>query len=125
MDLNCDIGEGFGRWRRPYDAELMELVTTASVAAGFHAGDPTVIRSTVDKAVAEGLDMGVHVALPDLLGFGRRAVAISSAELRDYCTHQIGAVAAFVTAAGAVLTHVEPHGALYAMASRDPDMVGR
>jgi hypothetical protein len=122
IDLNCDIGEGFGRWRMPYDAELMELVTTVSIAAGFHAGDPTIIRATVDKAVAEGLDLGVHVALPDLLGFGRRAMAISPAELRDYGTYQIGAVAAFVRVAGGVLTHVKPHGALYVMASRDPEL---
>jgi len=122
IDLNCDIGEGFGRWRMPFDGELMELVTTVNIAAGFHAGDPTIIRSTVEKAVSQGLDMGVHVALPDLLGFGRRAMAISPVELYDYCTYQIGAVAAFVAAAGGALTHVKPHGALYAMASRDPEL---
>lgn len=124
IDLNCDIGEGFGRWRMPYDAELMEMVTTVNIAAGFHAGDPTIIRATVGKALSEGLDMGVHVALPDLLGFGRRAMSVTPTEVADYCTYQIGAVAAFVTAAGGVLTHVKPHGALYTMASRDPQIAG-
>jgi len=122
IDLNCDIGEGFGRWRMPYDAELMELVTTVNVAAGFHAGDPTIIRATVDKAVSEGVDIGVHVALPDLLGFGRRTMSVTPAEVHDYCTYQIGAVAGFVTAAGGILTHVKPHGALYAMASQNPEV---
>jgi len=122
IDLNCDIGEGFGRWRMPYDAELMELVTTVNVAAGFHAGDPTIIRATVDKALSEGVDIGVHVALPDLLGFGRRTMSVTPAEVRDYCTYQIGAVAGFVTAAGGILTHVKPHGALYAMASQNPEV---
>lgn len=120
IDLNCDIGEGYGRWRMPHDAELMELVSTVNVAAGFHAGDPTIIRATIDKAVAEGINIGVHVALPDLMGFGRREMAVTPAEVRDYTTYQIGAVAAFVHAARGELTHVKPHGALYAMASRDP-----
>ena len=122
IDLNCDIGEGFGRWHMPYDAELMGIVTTVNIAAGFHAGDPTIIRATVDNALAAGLDMGVHVALPDMLGFGRRAMDITAADLQDYCTYQIGAVTAFVTAAGGTVTHVKPHGALYAMASRDPQL---
>lgn len=122
IDVNCDIGEGFGRWRMPHDDELMKLVTSVSIAAGFHAGDPTIIRRTVDQAITEHLDIGVHVALPDLIGFGRRAMAVTAAEVQDYCTYQIGAVAAFVKAAGGVLTHVKPHGALYAMACQDPEL---
>ena len=122
IDVNCDIGEGYGRWRMPHDAALMGVVTSVNVAAGFHAGDPTIIRSTVKTAVANGLDIGVHVALPDLLGFGRREMAVTPTEVHDYCTYQIGAVAAFVRAAGGTLSHVKPHGALYAMASRTPEL---
>ncbi|MEV7085812.1 5-oxoprolinase subunit PxpA [Streptomyces sp. NPDC093085] len=118
-DLNCDIGEGFGRWRMPADAELMELVTTVNVAAGFHAGDPSTLRATVDLAAGHGLDIGAHVALPDLVGFGRRRMEISAQEAYDLALYQIGAVAGFARAAGTTLTHVKPHGALYVMASTD------
>ncbi|MGS0685343.1 LamB/YcsF family protein [Nakamurella sp. GG22] len=124
VDINCDIGEGFGRWRMPNDNALMDIVTSVNVAAGFHAGDPTIMRATVNYAISRGLDIGAHVALPDLLGFGRREMSVTPAEVQDYCTYQIGAVAAFVTAAGGTLTHVKPHGALYSMASRDPEVAG-
>ena len=124
IDINCDIGEGYGRWRMPHDNDLMDIVTSVNIAAGFHAGDPTIIRSTVKTAVANGLDIGVHVALPDLLGFGRREMAVSATEVQDYSTYQIGAVAAFVHAAGGTISHVKPHGALYAMASKDPALAG-
>ncbi len=119
IDINCDIGEGYGRWRMPHDNALMGVVTSVNIAAGFHAGDPAIIRSTVSTAIANDLNLGVHVALPDLLGFGRREMAVTPTEIHDYCTYQIGAVAAFIRAAGGTLTHVKPHGALYAMASRD------
>ncbi len=124
VDVNCDIGEGFGRWRMPNDNALMDIVTSVNVAAGFHAGDPTIMRATVNYAISKGLDIGAHVALPDLQGFGRREMSVTPAEVQDYCTYQIGAVAAFVTAAGGTLTHVKPHGALYSMASRDPEVAG-
>ncbi|RMB85979.1 LamB/YcsF family protein [Streptomyces shenzhenensis] len=119
IDLNCDIGEGFGRWQMPADTELMDLVSTVSVAAGFHAGDPATIRATIDQAAGRGLDIGVHVALPDLVGFGRRRMDLSAQEAHDISLYQIGAVAGFARAAGTRLTHVKPHGALYAMASAD------
>ncbi|MFE2943299.1 LamB/YcsF family protein [Streptomyces sp. NPDC059255] len=119
IDLNCDIGEGFGRWQMPADAELMELVSTVNVAAGFHAGDPSTLRATVDRAAGHGLDIGAHVALPDLVGFGRRRMDLSAQEAYDISLYQIGAVAGFVRAAGSALTHVKPHGALYVMASAD------
>jgi UPF0271 protein len=119
IDLNCDMGEGFGRWQMPADAELMTVVSTVNVAAGFHAGDPSTIRATIDQATAHGLDIGVHVALPDLVGFGRRSMGLSPQEVYDICLYQIGAVAGFVQASGGVLTHVKPHGALYVMASSD------
>jgi len=124
IDVNCDIGEGYGRWHMPHDAALMNVVTSVNIAAGFHAGDPTIIRSTVDTAISNGLNLGVHVALPDLLGFGRREMSVTPREVHDYCTYQIGAVAAFVKAAGGTLTHIKPHGALYAMASRTPAIAG-
>ncbi|MEU6577161.1 5-oxoprolinase subunit PxpA [Streptomyces sp. NPDC046805] len=119
IDLNCDIGEGFGRWQMPADTELMDLVSTVNVAAGFHAGDPATIRATIDRAASRGLDIGVHVALPDLVGFGRRRMDLSAQEAYDISLYQIGAVAGFAHAAGTRLTHVKPHGALYVMASAD------
>lgn len=119
VDVNCDIGEGFGRWQMPHDEALMRIVTSVNVAAGFHAGDPVTVRRTVTAALAQGLDVGVHVALPDLLGFGRRPMAVQPTDLQDYCMYQIGAVAAFVRAEGGQVTHVKPHGALYVMASTD------
>ncbi|MFJ5225126.1 LamB/YcsF family protein [Streptomyces sp. NPDC088400] len=119
IDLNCDIGEGFGPWQMPADTELMEMVSTVNVAAGFHAGDPSTLRATVDRAAGHGLDIGAHVALPDLVGFGRRRMDLSAQEAYDISLYQISAVAGFARAAGTTLTHVKPHGALYMMASAD------
>lgn len=121
VDLNCDMGESYGRWSLGQDAALVHHVTTASVASGFHAGDPTTIRRAVSAAVDAGCRVGAHVSLPDLMGFGRRYMAVSPSDLRDYCLYQIGAVAAFVEAAGGHLNHVKPHGALYVMADDNPD----
>lgn len=122
VDLNCDMGESYGRWSLGNDAELVRYVTTASVAAGFHGGDPTTIRRATESAIEAGCKVGAHVSLPDLMGFGRRYMAISPSDLRDYCLYQIGAVAAFVEAAGGHLNHVKPHGALYTMADADADV---
>jgi UPF0271 protein len=124
LDLNVDIGESFGRWRLGDDLGIMPFITSASIACGFHAGDPGTMRSTVRAAVDRGVQIGAHVALPDLLGFGRRRMAISPHELRDYATYQIGALWAFVRAEGGALRHVKPHGALYAMCSSDPELAG-
>ena len=124
IDINCDMGEGFGRWTVGDDTELMPFVTSVNIAAGYHAGDPTTIRATVEAAVQWRLQIGVHVALPDLLGFGRREMRIEPSDLTNYCLYQIGAVAAFASAADARIAHVKPHGALYAMASRDPEVAG-
>jgi 5-oxoprolinase (ATP-hydrolysing) subunit A len=124
LDVNVDMGESFGRWQLGDDAGIMPFISSASVACGFHAGDPGTMRRTVHAAVEHGVQIGAHVALPDLLGFGRRRMALSPEDLRDYATYQIGALWAFVKAEGGVLAHVKPHGALYAMCSGDPDLAG-
>ena len=124
LDINVDMGESFGRWQLGDDAGIMPFISSASVACGFHAGDPRTMRRTVGAAVEHGVQIGAHVALPDLLGFGRRRMALSPDDLRDYATYQIGALWAFVKAEGGVLAHVKPHGALYAMCSADPDLAG-
>ena len=122
IDINVDMGESFGRWSLGDDAGIMPFISSASIACGFHAGDPRTMRKTVALAVEHGVHIGAHVALPDLLGFGRRRMAVSPDDLTDYCTFQIGALAAFVRAEGGTLRHVKPHGALYAMCSGDPEL---
>jgi 5-oxoprolinase (ATP-hydrolysing) subunit A len=124
IDINCDVGESFGRWNLGDDVAIMPHITSVSIACGFHAGDPSTMRTTVRHAVDHGLQIGAHVAFPDLLGFGRRRMFVSPDELRDYCLYQIGALEAFVEAAGGRLGHVKPHGALYVMASESPELAG-
>jgi 5-oxoprolinase (ATP-hydrolysing) subunit A len=124
LDVNVDMGESFGRWKLGDDVGIMPFISSASIACGFHAGDPATIRRTVHAAVENGLQIGAHVALPDLLGFGRRRMSIAPADLRDYVLYQIGALRAFVDAEGGSLGHVKPHGALYAMCSADPELAG-
>ena len=119
IDLNCDMGESFGAWKMGDDAAIMPLITSANVAAGFHAGDPGTIRETVHLAVTHGVAVGAHPSLPDLSGFGRRAMKISAREVYDLVLYQAGAVAAFARAAGTPLHHVNLHGALYNMAAVD------
>jgi 5-oxoprolinase (ATP-hydrolysing) subunit A len=122
IDVNVDMGESFGRWKLGDDPGVMPFISSASIACGFHAGDPRTMRETVALALEHDVQIGAHVALPDLLGFGRRRMAVSPKDLTDYCTYQIGALAAFVQAEGGRLRHVKPHGALYAMCSRDPEL---
>ena len=124
IDLNADMGESFGRWVLGNDEALMPHLTSANIACGFHGGDPSVMRRTVELAIEHGVGIGAHVALPDLLGFGRRRLAVSAEELRDYVLYQTGAMAAFAHAAGARLQHVKPHGALYTMVKDDPELAG-
>jgi UPF0271 protein len=124
LDVNVDMGESFGRWQLGDDAAIMPYISSASIACGFHAGDPGTMRRTVHAAVEHGLQIGAHVALPDVLGFGRRRMAISAEDLRDYASYQIGALWAFVKAEGGELGYVKPHGALYAMCSGDPELAG-
>jgi UPF0271 protein len=119
IDLNCDMGESYGRWRLGEDAAIMPLVTSANIAAGFHGGDPATIRATVRLAVEHGVAIGAHPSLPDLMGFGRRAMKITPQEAYDLVLYQAGAVGAFARAAGARLHHVKCHGAFYNMAAND------
>ncbi len=122
LDINVDMGESFGRWVLGDDARIMPFISSASIACGFHAGDPGTMRRTVRSAVEHGVQIGAHVALPDLLGFGRRRMAVSPDDVRDYSTYQIGALWSLVKAEGGELGHVKPHGALYAMCSADPEL---
>lgn len=116
IDLNCDMGESFGAWTMGADAAVMPWVSSVNIACGFHAGDPTIMRETVAAAVAAGIAIGAHVGLPDLAGFGRRAMAVSAQQVYDFTVVQIGALQAVARAQGAGLSHVKPHGALYHMA---------
>ena len=119
IDLNCDMGESYGAWQMGADAAIMPLISSANIACGFHAGDPATIRATVGLAVAHGVAIGAHPSLPDLAGFGRRAMKISPQEMYDLVIYQAGAVEAFARAAGGRLHHVKCHGALYNMAAND------
>ena len=122
LDLNCDMGESFGAWRMGDDAAVLEHVSSVNLACGFHAGDPTTIRSTMAAALAHGVAVGAHPSLPDLPGFGRREMSIQPQEAYDLMLYQIGAVAAFARASGSALHHVKPHGALYNMAAKNPEL---
>jgi UPF0271 protein len=117
--INCDMGEGFGLYRIGDDAALMPLIDLANVACGFHGSDPSIMCATVRLAKQHGVKVGAHPSLPDLQGFGRRAMAITPTEVSDLVTYQIGALVAFLQAENMPLNHVKPHGALYGMAARD------
>jgi UPF0271 protein len=122
MDINCDLGESFGNWKLGADDELLPRITTASLACGFHGGDPVTMQRAVGAAVELGVAVGSHPGLPDLLGFGRRVMAVSPEDLRAYIVYQSGALAAFLRPHGQTLNHVKPHGALYPMLNRDEDL---
>ena len=122
MDLNADMGESFGRWTLGNDEALMPHLTSANIACGFHGGDPHVMRRSVALALEHGVGIGAHVGLPDLLGFGRRRMAVSAVELRDYVLYQAGAMQAFADAAGASMQHVKPHGVMYTMVQEDGEL---
>jgi UPF0271 protein len=124
IDLNADIGESFGAYAIGHDAGLLRSITSASIAAGFHAGDPSVLRHTIRLAKSAGVAIGAHPGLPDLAGFGRREMRVTPEELEDLVLYQIAAVAGVASAEGVRLQHVKPHGALYNMAARDASMAG-
>lgn len=119
IDLNCDLGESFGRWSLGHDAEVMRSITSANIACGYHAGDPGIMRETVRLARDHGVAIGAHPGFPDLVGFGRRNMSASPREIEDFVLYQIGALAAIAAAEGVKLQHVKAHGALYNMAIRD------
>jgi UPF0271 protein len=119
IDLNGDIGESFGAWTMGQDEGVLDFVTSANIACGFHAGDPATMQRTVAAAAKRGVAIGAHPSLPDLAGFGRREMRVSADETYAMTLYQIGALAAIARAAGASLHHVKPHGALYNMAARD------
>jgi UPF0271 protein len=122
VDINCDMGEAFSIYRCGDDEGLMPLVTLANVACGFHASDPSVMAGTVRLAKRHGVKVGAHPSLPDREGFGRREMKLGREELTAAVLYQIGALSAFLRAEGVELNHVKPHGSLYGMAARDPEV---
>jgi UPF0271 protein len=118
VDLNADMGESFGMYHLGNDDEFMKYITSANVACGFHAGDASVMRKTVSYAMRDNVRIGAHPGLPDLQGFGRREMNLTPEEVYDVVVYQVGALKAFVEAAGLKLNHIKPHGSLYGMAHR-------
>lgn len=120
IDLNCDLGESYGVWPMGDDAGLLALVSSANVACGFHAGDPSTMRRTCRTAAERGVVVGAHVGYRDLAGFGRRFLDVEPDELVDEVVYQVGALAAVAAAAGTAVRYVKPHGALYTAISHHP-----
>lgn len=120
VDLNCDMGEAFAGYKLGPDAEIMPLISSANIACGWHAGDAQVMRTTVELALRHNVGIGAHPGHPDLMGFGRRNLGVTPAELRDYVIYQVGALFGFVRALGGKLQHVKAHGAMYNQAAADP-----
>jgi UPF0271 protein len=119
IDLNADMGESFGPWPMGHDERLMSSITSANIACGFHAGDPQVMRRTLGLARTHGVAVGAHPGFPDLVGFGRREMRASPAEIEDFVLYQVAALAGMARAEGLTLQHVKAHGALYNMAAGD------
>ena len=124
IDLNADVGESFGAYAIGHDPGLMKSITSANVAAGFHAGDPSVLRATIRRARMHGVAVGAHPSFPDLAGFGRREMKMSPHEVEDLVLYQIAAVAGVAQVEGVPLQHVKAHGALYNMAALDAALAG-
>jgi UPF0271 protein len=124
IDLNADLGEGYGPWTMGDDEALLDVVSSANVACGFHAGDPLIMARTVRAAAARGVDIGAHVGFPDRQGFGRRAMQIELPELVALVTYQLGALAGIARAAGQRMTHMSFHGALGNLAAADAALAG-
>jgi 5-oxoprolinase (ATP-hydrolysing) subunit A len=115
IDINCDMGESYGRWTLGADEAVMPHITSANIACGFHGGDPHVMRKTVELALKHDVAIGAHPGLPDLMGFGRRRMEVTPQEIKDIHRYQVGALGAFVHAAGGKLQHVKAHGIQYHM----------
>ncbi|WP_096200979.1 LamB/YcsF family protein [Bacillus sp. FJAT-45350] len=119
VDLNCDLGESFGTYTIGQDEYVLDLVSSANIACGYHAGDHNIMSETVKLAVSKGVSIGAHPSLQDLIGFGRRIIQVDAKDVYNSILYQIGALDAFVKVNGAILQHVKPHGALYNMAAKD------
>lgn len=124
VDLNSDLGESFGAWQLGDDDALLDVVTSANVACGFHAGDPTTMRRTVEQAAARGVVVGAQVSYPDLVGFGRRRMDVEPGDLAADVLYQLGALDAMCRAAGTRVRYVKPHGALYHRTTHDDGQAG-
>jgi UPF0271 protein len=122
IDLNCDMGESFGPWKMGFDEEMMQFISSANVAGGFHAGDPHTMRKTVALAKENGVAVGVHSGYRDLVGFGRREINMSPDEVHDELIYQLGALREFARYYDVEIQHVKPHGALYMVAARDEEL---
>ena len=122
IDINSDTGESFGAYTIGHDAGLFKSITSANVAAGFHAGDPSVLRDTIRLAKKHGVAVGAHPGFPDLVGFGRRELNVTPREAEDMVLYQVAAVAGVAAAEGVALQHVKPHGALFNMAVRNREL---
>lgn len=121
IDINCDMGESYGNWAMGNDAGVMPLITSANIAADYHAGDPHVMHETVKLAAEHEVGIGVHPGLPDRMGFGRRTMDASPEELRDFVIHQLGGIMAFASYYDQPVRHVKPHGAMYSMLSQSAE----
>jgi len=122
IDINSDVGESFGAYKIGNDAGLMKSITSANIAAGFHGGDPSVLRETIRLAKAHGVAVGAHPGFPDLVGFGRRELNVAAKEAEDFVLYQVAAVAGVAAAEGVRVQHVKPHGALFNMAVRNREL---
>ena len=122
INLNADLGESFGAWTMGDDPALLKIVNSANIACGFHAGDPTVMQQTVRLALAQGVSIGAHPSYPDLQGFGRRVMQMSSQDMQAMLLYQIGALQAIAAAEGGRVSHVKPHGALNNVACADKEV---
>src|SRR5919204_2744285 len=122
IDINSDMGESFGAYTIGHDRGLMKSITSANVAAGFHAGDPSVLRDTIRLAKQNGVAVGAHPGFPDLVGFGRRELNVTAKEAEDFVLYQVAAVLGVAAAEGVKVQHVKPHGALFNMAVRNRDL---
>ncbi|MCY6959070.1 LamB/YcsF family protein [Clostridium brassicae] len=122
VDINCDMGESFGTYKIGNDEKIMEFISSANIACGFHAGDPTIMNKTVKLCLEKSVSIGAHVGFQDLIGFGRRNMNITPKEAYEITMYQIGALNGFVKSYGGKMNHVKPHGALYNMAAQDEEL---
>jgi UPF0271 protein len=122
IDLNCDLGESYGRYTLGMDEEIIPYISSANIACGYHASDPVIMEKTVQMARTSGVHVGAHTGFPDLLGFGRRNMNLSPKEAKTYTMYQMGALMGFCKAEGIPLSHVKPHGAFYNMAAKDYEL---